>query len=109
MTPDQIIQLRQLIKEVREMIKCPHDKNVVPCDFCKRTRLLDEALALLPCENCGGSGVEEFRDIESDGDLTYRPCPRCRKPKKECKKKGSCTRYMDGTCEDCPAYQLKTP
>ena len=81
MTPDQITQLRQLIKEVREMIKCPHAKNVVPCDFCKRTRLLDEALALLPCPTCNGTGIMMRCVVKDDGELLSQnpePCLDCK-------------------------------
>ncbi len=43
MTLDQIVQL---LKELHEMIECPHRENgpVDSCDFCKRTKLLDEVL-----------------------------------------------------------------
>ena len=83
MTPDQITQLRQHLREIREMIVCPHGRNVnTHCDFCKRTRLCDEALALLPCPTCNGMGIMMRCVVEkTTGELLSQdpePCPDCK-------------------------------
>jgi len=70
-----IAKIRQNIQIVREMVKCPHTKHIDKCDFCKRTKLLDEALTLLPCETCNGARIVPNK-------FSYHkdfPCPDCQK------------------------------
>ena len=44
---EAIEQIKIVRKMIGKMIDCPHAKNVDSCGFCKRGKLLDQALALL--------------------------------------------------------------
>lgn len=75
MTPDQIIQLRQKLKIAQAFYKNNFFHS------CGRT--IDEALALLPCPTCNGTGREiKFspgqREFGGDASSSYEiPCPDC--------------------------------
>ena len=107
MTPDQITEIRR--KLGLALAASENNFNHTSANY------ICQALAFLPCENCGGSGVEEFRDIESDGDLTYRPCPCCRKPKSHpCKtcngtKKKMVNGYWGMICKEIPCPDCEQP
>ena len=114
MTPDQIIQLRQLMFEIFAIADNDEPLPVEGeplCSFPRIKNLAEQALALLPCETCNGTkrktvfypGQREFGgDASTSREI---PCPDCKEPEKACTKEGDCTRYMDGTCADCPDYK----
>ena len=81
MTPDQITQLRQLLREAQEAVG-----SLTPAGICyplygekEIQTTLAKALALLPCSTCNGSSKvpyvpigEIFTDSRTPG-----PCPDC--------------------------------
>lgn len=78
MTPDQITQLRQLLKKIILDINL---YKIVEAQV-----LLDRTLALLPCETCGdtklvdlvGTGFHKHDNGIGDPPKLY-PCPDCQK------------------------------
>lgn len=69
-------KIRQLIQEVRERVRCPHGENVGGCDFCETTKLLEQALDLLPCKTCNGTG--RVSNIGGRAYTTNELCPDCK-------------------------------
>jgi len=96
MTSNQILQLRQILKEIHKWtieesgIVCPHKFGICKHDNKKcPVYLIEEALALLPCPTCNGTGQvpDDFDDcggvagacveiMHMNGELT-KPCPDC--------------------------------
>lgn len=78
MTPDQITQLRQLLKYVKKILRYEYSNTRYDANFSG----LDQALALLPCPICNGTGkVPNGVFISCLGDLTVGPgesCPDCK-------------------------------
>ena len=78
MTPDQIAQLRTILKEVLDNFP---QANYI--EDCKSIRLLEQALALLPCETCNGTEIQKPKDgcgdcLAGDGNcFADCPCPDC--------------------------------
>ena len=85
MTPDQITQIRKLLKRAKQEIK-----SLTPAEICyplygERVpiHILDETLALLPCGTCGDTGIKAPENgcgvcLEIDGNCRVDcPCPDC--------------------------------
>lgn len=107
MKKTDIQKIRRILKELK---RCEEQHIIFNLGHKTITLAdIDEALALLPCETCGGTShskalvVDDLSGGIVDTDI---PCPDCQpSAEKTCQKEGNCTRYMDGTCEDCPDYK----
>ncbi len=86
MTLDQITQLRQLLKKARQEVR-----NLTPAGICyplyeelSVEKVIDEALALLPCLTCNGSEIKKPESgcgecLAGDGNCRAEcPCPDCK-------------------------------
>jgi len=87
MTPDQIAQLRQLLKEV--LADFPKANYI---EDCKKMRLLEQALALLPCPTCNGTSKKPRPKGQSHCRLLL-----CQDLNLSC---GKCDFYIP--CDPCP-------
>ena len=114
MTPDQITQLRQLLERARKVFWNDEGWTWYKVETAHVLPLIEKALALLPCPTCNGTKkvfLPESQAKDCPGYSPFAPtpsipCPDCQPPtEKTCQKEGNCTRYMDGTCEDCPDYK----
>ena len=79
MTPDQITQLRQVLKKAKAIRKNGmtfNDTYTVQDGLAKICDCVDQALALLPCETCNGTGKKL---ILGCWGMVHKeiPCPDC--------------------------------
>ena len=77
MTPDQIIQLRILLFEIFAIADNDEPDDEPLCSFPKIKKLADQALALLPCPTCNGTGKKMSTDFHGGTFGNYLPCSDC--------------------------------
>ena len=83
MTPDQITQLRQLLKKAKKDVG-----NLTPAEICyplygevSVEKIIDKALAILPCETCNGTSKVHWNYGDPEVQAIVKadcPCPDCK-------------------------------
>ncbi|GAI13783.1 unnamed protein product [marine sediment metagenome] len=75
------------IRKIRQLlVKAKKDvRSLTPAGICyplygekSVEETIDKALALLPCETCGGSKTYPIRPASADGLTPEEPCPDCK-------------------------------
>ena len=76
MTPDQITQLRQLLKKARKVFWNDEGWTWYKVETVRVLPLIDQALALLPCPTCDGDEQILLPRVGMPG-VDWEPCPDC--------------------------------